>query len=95
MAVESTEGGITITGEHIQAFQLTRVAYALAIEVNTGLKVGRGGSLMTLAASYCGSSKRTKRGVLKDYVAFLTASLPQTARGPWQPSPSIRKALGQ
>ena len=90
MAVEKTESGLLITGVHIQVFQLIRVAHGLALEVNIpGMKVSRGGSIMQLAASYCGSSKRTKKGVLRDYVAFLKANLP----GGWEPSASIAKAM--
>jgi hypothetical protein len=94
MAVENNGGTITITGEHIQVFHLLRTAHALALEINTGMSMGRR-STMTVAAMYCGSTKRTKKGVLRDYVAFLTEKLPHTAEGPWQPGPSITKALGK
>jgi hypothetical protein len=92
MAVEKTDGGLLITGESIPVFQLLRVAHALSLEINTGMKFP-GGSAMMLAASYCGSVKRTKKGVLRDYVAFLKESMPHTAEGPWQPSNSITKAM--
>jgi hypothetical protein len=95
MAVEQTDGGMVVTGEHIAVFQLLRVGHALALEINTGMKVAGGRSVMQLAAGYCGSTKRTKKGVLRDYIAFLAENLPHTADGAYQPSPSIQRALGK
>ena len=95
MAVEHSDSGTTITGEHIEVFQLLRVAHALAMEINTGMKMSSAGSVMQLAASYCGSAKRTKKAVLRDYAAWLSEVLPHTPDGPWQPSPSIAKAIAK
>jgi hypothetical protein len=78
-----------LTGVAIDAFQITRVAHALSIECNTGLKMSRG-SVMNLAKEYCGSPKRTKRGVLKDYVEWLKLVIPG-----WEPAPTIVKAMAK
>lgn len=93
MAVEKHAGGITITGDHVMVFQYIRVAHGLALEINTGMSMSGRGSVMKLAASYCGSAKRTKKGVLREYVAWLEANLPHTADGPWKPSGSIVRAI--
>lgn len=82
--------GYTLTGaEQTRAFQYIRVAHALALEINTGLKVARGGSVMVLAAGYCGSTKRTKKGVLRDYLAWMP-----TVVANYEPTPLMVKALG-
>lgn len=78
-----------LTGAGIDAFQVMRVAHALAIEINTGLKMSNG-SVMLLAKEYCGSSKRTKRGVLIDYIAWLKEVLPD-----YEPSASINQAMAK
>jgi hypothetical protein len=89
MAITSGEGGTTITGEHIELFHLMRVASALGLEINTGMKVGRG-SVMQVAAQLCGSKKRTKKGVLADLVKYTGERFPE-----YQPAPSVQRALGQ
>jgi len=90
MAIESDEGGTLITGEHILMFHHVRIASALGLEVSIGIKVSSRGSTMKLAAQTCGSSKRTKKGVLGDYVEWLEATYPGYER-----APSIVKALGK
>lgn len=63
---------IVLTGpEQTMAFQYLRVRAALALEIKTGMVMSRGGSIMKLAASYCGSTKRTKRAVYADYNEWL------------------------
>lgn len=78
----------TLTNENggVEYFQLVRVAYALALDVK-GIPQSRG-SVMNLAKKYCGSPKRTKRGVLIDYVTFLTKRYPE-----WKPQGTIRSAM--
>lgn len=62
---------IILTGpDQTKAFQLLRVRSALKIECVTTMRMSRG-SIMNLAAEYCGSKKRTKRGVYADYNAYL------------------------
>jgi hypothetical protein len=65
---------IAITGEaNIAAFQLLRVRRGLKLEIETTMKLSRAGSIMQLAAHYCGSTKRTKRGVYADYDAWMVS----------------------
>lgn len=78
-----------ITAGLVDVFQVLRVAHALSIEINTGLKMSRG-SVMNLAKQYCGSSKRTKRGVLRDYVEWLKEVLPD-----YEPSDTIVEAIAK
>lgn len=89
MAVEKGEGGTIITGEHISMFAHMSMASRLGLEITTGMKWS-GGSSMLAAGRICGSRKRTKRGVLADYVAWMSATYPG-----YKPAPSIVKALGK
>ncbi len=73
MAITSDNGTIVIDGEHIAVFQILRVGFALRTEVRTGMKMSHG-SIMNLAKSYCGSPKRTKKGVLADYVKWMESN---------------------
>ena len=59
------------TPEGIAAYRLLALRSALKLEVNTGMKRCGGISVMQLAATACGSAKRTKKGVLADLEAFL------------------------
>jgi len=76
---------LTAENGGVKFFQYTRVAHALALDIK-GIKFG--GSVMNLAKSYCGSSKRTKRGVLIDYVAWLESQYPD-----WTSSDNIKAAM--
>ncbi len=91
MAIEIHDGGLTLTGEHLNLFALISLAHGLALEINTGMKMSRGGSPMLAAKAQCGSHKNTKKGVLRDYVAWLSASTSPA----WEPSPSIVKAMAK
>jgi len=75
--------------ENVPMFKASQVAAALGLEINSGLKFG-GGSVMNLAKKYCGSPKRTKRGVLVDYVAWIKEQVPG-----YEPTPSVTKAMGK
>ncbi len=90
MAVEINDGGMTITGEHIPLFRAMQVMHGLALEINSGLKLSNRGSVMLIARGMCGSAKRTKKGVLADYVKWFRASNPA-----WEPSGSVAKALSK
>jgi hypothetical protein len=90
MAIEVDEGGTMITGADIHLFNHMRIAAGLGLEINTGMKLSARGSIMQVAAKVCGSSKRTKKGVLKDYVAWMSATYPA-----YRPNPSVLKALGK
>lgn len=86
---ENSNGDVMITGaENIKFFRYLQVASALALEINTGMKFSNRGSVMLIARDACGSSKRTKRGVLKDYVGWL-----RTVRPGYEPSASVAKAI--
>ncbi len=87
MAVESDDSGTMITGEHIHLFRHLQIASALALSINTGMGFSRG-SVMNVAARECGSVKRTKKGVLRDYVAWMKATYEM-----YEPSASVRKAM--
>jgi len=88
MAIQNDDGNLTITGPHIQLFHHMRIASALGLEISTGMKMSSAGSTMKLAAGICGSAKRTKKGVLADYVAWMQATYPD-----YRPAPSVVKAL--
>jgi hypothetical protein len=89
MGIEHTEGvGTMVTGEHIELFRLMALASALALEVNTGMKMSHGRSPMTVAKEVTGSAKRSKRGVLADLVAHTTAKFPM-----YRPVATVTKAL--
>lgn len=89
MAIEKTDGGgFVVTGRHIELYRLKTIQSALALEINTGMKMSRGGSVMKAAAATAGSSKRTKRGVLADLVAYTEKEFPGAAI-----LPSAKKAL--
>jgi hypothetical protein len=91
-----------IDGEgRIRMLMHSAVAASLALEINTGLK-GRpiffrtvSYTPMNAAREICGSTKRTKRAVLCDYVAWLTAVAPERFGCEWSPNPSVRKAMGE
>lgn len=88
MGVERHEdGGFTVTGPDIEILRRLTVASALALEVNTGMVLSRG-SAMQAANKISGSTKRTKKGALKDLVAYL-----ETTITGYQPSASVRRAL--
>ncbi len=80
--------GITLTGDQIVVARYLSLAHGLALEINTGMSMSRG-SVMLTCRELCGTSKRTKRGVLADYVAWLKRDVWPA----WEPSASIAKAL--
>lgn len=53
-----------------EIFHNLRIASALALEINSGLKIGSG-SVMKVARDKCGSLHSRKSVVLQDYVAWL------------------------
>lgn len=89
MAVEKHEGGVMITGYHIDIFRIKAVETALALEIITGMqRSNHGRSTMQIAIGICGSPKRTKRGVLLDLCVWCDRQVPQ-----WRPMSSTVKAL--
>lgn len=77
-----------ITGEGIAKFRITQVMHGLALEINTGMRLSNRGSVMNVARDMCGSAKRTKKGVLADYIAWVEREHPDITV-----SDTIRQAL--
>lgn len=90
MAIEVSESGTMITGEHIEMFRVLHVMHGLALEINTGMKLSARGSVMLVAREMCGSAKRTKKGVLRDYVAWV-----QTFRPEFTPQSRVTQAMSK
>jgi hypothetical protein len=90
MAIENDGGGFTITGPDIATFRVLQVAHGLALEINTGMRLSSHGSVMNVARSMCGTSKRTKKGVLRDFIAWI-----QSQRPDFEPGPNVVKAMAK
>lgn len=88
MPIESSDSGTLITGDSIALFRHLQIIHGLALEINTGMKLSSRGSVMLVAKAMCGSPKRTKRGVLSDFVAFTRSAYPS-----YESSPNVVKAL--
>lgn len=88
MPIEAGEGGTSITGDEVNLFRYLQVMHGLALEINTGMKLSSRGSVMQVGQRICGSTKRTKKGVLRDMVAYAREQFPA-----WEPSASVVKAL--
>lgn len=76
------------TPEGIEYARLATFAHALALEINTGLKMSRGLSVLANAQRSGYTDKRTKKGALRDIIALQRELLPS-----YEESPSILKAL--
>jgi len=91
MPITSDDAGIMITGDAIIVYQLHALVGKLCTEIK-GIKfkhaVGR--SSMAQAAAWCGSPKRTKAGVLGDFVVWMYAN-GLTLESQWG---SIERAIG-
>jgi hypothetical protein len=77
----------------VQWRMLTDIARSLALEVNTpDMRAFRKGIMtpMDQAKDVCGTAKRTKRGVLKDYVKWYQAQYPGC-----ELMPSVKLALSK
>lgn len=61
------------TPDGIAHFQMARLIAALSIEVNTGMKMGRG-SVMKAAKQQFGLKKNTKAGVLAELKALYKST---------------------
>jgi hypothetical protein len=74
--------------EQIQMFAYLQSLHRLALEINTGLKFRQS----TLAAVQNAgiTSKRTKKGALKDLLAFILEINPS-----YEPGETILRALGK
>ena len=76
MPVTTNSAGTTITGESIQHFQVMQVISALSIEVATGMKFSNRGSVLKVAKNLGLTTKNTKKGALKDAVAWAQENIP-------------------
>jgi len=79
------------TDRMVQIHTMLSVAYMLAFEVNRGERFTKKVSPMLQAKDLCGSLKRTKRGVLRDYVAWLNEVLP----GGYEAKDSVARAIAK
>jgi hypothetical protein len=82
-AIENAAGAV-------QLQTVLSVAHMLAMEINNGGRYSRKVSPMLQAKDLCGTPRQTKRGVLRDYVAWLNEVLP----GGYTPKDRIALALG-
>lgn len=84
--------GVMLTKENggVQFFQHNRIVHGLGLEVNTGMKVSRGVSMVKVAQAngMIGETTRAKKKALKEAVKFMKENYPT-----WEVSPSIQKAL--
>lgn len=86
MAVETTAGGTSITGEHIELFRFTAAMRGMAMDIR-GIKPTRGFSSIKMAAEY-GVKARTKKQALEGMVALMREANPE-----WEVPASIKRAL--
>lgn len=84
------EGFIIDTPQGIEMFRVLQVLHGLAMEINTGMSVSSRGSIMLLAREMCGTSKRTKKGVLRDYVKWVQSWHPT-----FEASDRVKKAMAK
>lgn len=88
-----------IEGPAIQYLMLGMVARKLATEINTGLKSNRvvvGDQSLTpmdAARAICGTPKRTKRGVLCDYIAWWMPVFKEAFGKDWDMGESVKRAM--
>lgn len=88
MSIEKIgDDGFIIDGAHIAVYQVHVAIGALSLSIRNG---GRPG-LMDAMARQCGSGKRTKRGVMEDYVAWWY-SIGGSLGAQWG---SVTRALGE
>ena len=80
-------GTMIDTPEGIEYARLATFAHALALEINTGMKLTRGSVLARAQASGY-TSKRTKKGALSDIIAIQRQMFPN-----YEESASILRAL--
>lgn len=74
MAIETTEGGTMVTGEHVGLFRLLALKSALALEINTSMKASSRFNAMRLGKDWLISigydadlvnSQRSKKTILE------------------------------
>lgn len=77
-----------VTGDGVELQRQITVMYGLALEINSGLKVRRGVSLVKLANAISGGNGRTKKQALRDLVASLKETNPR-----WEPGGRVKAAM--
>lgn len=88
-----------VTEVAIPYLMLGMVARKLATEINTGLTSKRirvGDQYLTpmdAARAICGTNKRTKRGVLCDYVAWWMPVFNEAFGQEWDMGESVKRAM--
>lgn len=86
------DGSVTATGpDATRFFTLVSLASALALEINTGLKISRHGSALD-AAKIQGIIPKGKRGNYKTALT-LTIDAIKEMRPDYTPNPSVRRAM--
>lgn len=95
---EQSNEAVVLTGSQIQVAGVLQIAYALALEINTGLRASRSWLRISQDLVYEDetglhhvTTKRTKKGALEDTVSFLRKVMPAG----WEPGPGIKRALGE
>lgn len=71
MAIEVTNGGTVITGEHIHLFRLKTLLRAMELEVKTGMKMCRVNPFNIVRSEF-GIKARKKADVLAQFSALLS-----------------------
>lgn len=84
------EGFVIDTPEGIQMFRVLQVMHGLALEINSGMRLTNRGSVMLMAKQMSGSPKRTKKGVLRDYVAWVQSFYPE-----FTPKENVTRAMSK
>lgn len=91
MAIESTPGGVIITGPDVSTAALITLAHALAIEINMpGMKMTRISALQ--GAKNLGVIPQGKRGNKKQALKATVEKI-REARPDYEPTGSVAKAL--
>jgi hypothetical protein len=71
----TTDTGIVLTGDAIDAFHLRTVMAALKIEIRTGMRHSSGISMVKVAQQTYGTTGRSKQGTLDQLQAIWDAKL--------------------
>lgn len=90
MPIKTSEAGTLITGDSINVYHIHALLGKLCIATSTGLQF-KGQTPMNQAKAFCGSPKRTKAGVLADYVTWMYANGLELG-AQWG---SVERALGE
>jgi hypothetical protein len=73
MAIETSEAGTVVTGEHVISLRWMTIRRGLKLEIETGMKLTRGRSTLAMVQAAGVTTKRTKRGAYADLDAWMVA----------------------